>query len=200
MKEATYTPRPGSKVEAAAQALRDGPMTAKDLAEAIGSEIKNLHAMLSASIEHGVIVRVKDQTGLPHYALGGTVLDERFDAYAGHLGVRALVRSVKSPSVSASPEALAAANPFRSRVAVAHKAGAEHEPVKPKEKSLMEKLLHARAVSQEKRLVAGLFNNGELMISTGAESIRLNQGQTRELFDYLDKITGLIGENEKSPH
>jgi hypothetical protein len=52
-----YTPRPGSKTEAAVEYLRahGGRATAIDIAEAIDTERKNLHATFAAAIGAGLI-------------------------------------------------------------------------------------------------------------------------------------------------
>ncbi|WP_136414780.1 hypothetical protein [Herbaspirillum sp. ST 5-3] len=200
MNSENYTPRAGSKVEAATQALNDGPMTTAQLASAIGMAKCDLPATLSAAIDHGVIRRVKDETGLMHYALCGQVLDGRFtDAGGRTMPDTQMVRSVTKPSVNASAEALGAANLFGARGGIfpANPLTARpKEPVarKPRAMAKVETspVASEPPAQQEEKLVAGLFNTGELMISAGEKSIRLSQQHTRELFEYLDKITDMI--------
>lgn len=200
MKTETYTPRVGSKVELATLQLSDGPMSAAELAAAIGMAKCDLSATLAAAIEHGVIRRVKDETGLHHYALGGQVLDGRFTDAGGRVVPDApMVRKVDEPSVKASAEALAAANMFSGRIPTFP---TNPLTTKPKEKmQRTSRVLVKRETAtvateppapQEEKLVAGLFNTGELMISAGDQTLRLSQKHTRELFEYLDKIADML--------
>lgn len=206
MNSENYAPRRGSKVEAATQALNDGPMTTTQLAAAISMAKCDLPATLAAAIDHGVIRRVKDETGLIHYALGGQVLDGRFsDADGRTMPDTPMVRSVKEPSVKASATALAAANVFGG-----HAVAFPSNPLRAKAKEkatrkprVLVKVETAQAcfvpsAPPEEKLVTGLFNTGELMISAGAQSIRLSEKHTRELFEYLDKITDMIQAAEMS--
>jgi hypothetical protein len=68
----TYTPRPGSKTEAAVEYLRThgGRATAIDIAEAVDTERKNLHAIFAAAIGAGLIEGCTLPDG-PGYALCG---------------------------------------------------------------------------------------------------------------------------------
>ena len=69
----TYTPRPGSKTEAAIEYLRanGGAATAIDLAEAIDTECKNMQAIFLAAIGGGLI-EACDLTAGVGYRLCGT--------------------------------------------------------------------------------------------------------------------------------
>lgn len=55
-------------------------------------------------------------------------------------------------------------------------------------------VLNGSSQSQGDVLIAGLFSNGELMITAGADSIRLSATHTRELFAYLDKIIPVVAD------
>lgn len=228
MKSTLYIPRLGSKVDAAVQALQNGPMHGGQLAAAIHMAKGDLPATLAAAIDHGCIIRVQDQDGLMHYALGGQVLDERFTAYdEGGEGTSTrsrgraltgapLVRSVTKPSVSPWPEALTVANLFRRRPAPqaesqpeakANDSGQSAAATANAEQGRQVKIARRRAplptapaVNDQEQLVAGLFNNGELAISVGSQYIKLNPAHTRQLFDYLDKITGMICTIEERAH
>lgn len=78
MKEQSYAPRPGTKVALAVSAMLGGPMTIQDLGKAMNCPPKDVNAMLFVALKNGYMVRVKDETGLLHYALGSMPIDERF--------------------------------------------------------------------------------------------------------------------------
>jgi hypothetical protein len=126
MKSTGYTPRPGSKVALATAALLDGPMTTAQLGKAMECDGNAVDAMLSAARKNGFVIKLKDETGLLHFGLGGMVVDERFTPYERDGGGTSrnalgrpltdapLRRSVSSPEMP-SAHAIAFANVFGHR-------------------------------------------------------------------------------------
>jgi hypothetical protein len=78
-----FSPRPGSKVSLAVQALLDGPMNTEALAGVMDSPSNSVRGMLSIPVERGLLVKVQDSTGMLHYALTGMSIDEQFVPYKG---------------------------------------------------------------------------------------------------------------------
>lgn len=210
MADKIYIPRLGSKVALAIDAMRDGPKSRDEVAKLFGCEPRDLHAFLNDPLKNGLLIKLKDQDGLLHFGVKGTVFDERFTPYeSGGKGTSTnargkplteapLVRSVKSPSVGPSAAAIAFANPFakiRSSTAAPHetydelkerlKRPAGAKPAAEASPPAPPPLTQDPAVE---KFVAGLFSNGELKIEVGDKNITLSLDHTRQLLTFLEKI------------
>jgi hypothetical protein len=136
-----YTPRVGSKVAMAYQALIDGPMTVAQLAIAMSLPPNNVHNTLKPALSHEGLVRLRDETGLAYFSLAGMPVDERFSRIAHEYGTSANARGrplADKPTVrhvtsheSPSAAALAAANPFRKTGPESNERPAKQTPVAP---------------------------------------------------------------------
>lgn len=207
MNTTTYTPRPGTKVALVADALSEGPMNTAQIGELLKMDPSGLNALLAIPLDREFFIKVKDAAGLLHYALGGTVLSERFTALPSFLNVgpadrhrgpeladAPVVKRVAAPSVTPSASAMAFAHPFRRSAASEQPEAVSTDAAEPATAAEQTaKAPAAPATPAEKSLVAGLFSNGELEIAVGNQSLRLSASHTRELFDYLDKITDMLG-------
>ncbi len=201
MNNTEYAPRKGSKVALAAEAMRDGPLPATELAKIMETDSGSVNVLLAVAVENQYIVKVVDGENVVHYALGGMKLEPKFKPYkpaplhAGGSNVAdvPVVRRVQTPSVTPSAAALAAATPFWPG------GPAKNTPVVGKkdtpatvESDDGKATTKGTSTDQQSQFAAGLFSNGELVINAGNESIRLSREHARELFDYLDKITDMI--------
>lgn len=210
MTDNTYTPRPGTKVAQATQAMLDGPMPTVALGAVMDCPPGNVSAFLKPALENGFIIKLKDESGLLHFSLKGMVVDERFtpfDSGGGGTSPNALgkplteaplVRSVKSPAVGPSAAAIAFANPFakfRSSTAAPRetydelkerlKRPAGAKPAAEASPPPASPLTQDPAVE---KFVAGMFSNGDLQIAVGDKNITLCLDHTRQLRTFLDKI------------
>lgn len=124
MTNSRYIPKPGSKVAKAADAMGTGPKTTAELAKVMECEPASVNATLMLALEHGYMIKVKDEKKVIHFALGGSIIDERFTPHGGGgvgdsrnargrvLTDAPLVRRVSAP-VKPSDDAIAHANLFR---------------------------------------------------------------------------------------
>lgn len=195
MKNAIYTPKPGSVQEKAIQALQSGPMLPDTLAMAVGVTRGLLKYHIASPLKHGLIVPVKDAAQVRYFALG----DKPYDGFkVDDLPDDPQVLHVKDPSVKPSQAAIDLANMFRPKATARGK-----KPVKPTDASTETKASEAPqqapvpTTPSEDDIKAGLFSNGELVIVKETQEMRLSPQQTRKLFHYLDKITDLIGKTEE---
>lgn len=190
-KNSEYSPRPGSKISVAIQALLDGPMSSDALSNAMRSPSNSISQMLKAPVEHGLIVKVQDNTGLLHYACAGMPIDDKFIPYMGCTGAaldgRAVpLRAVVNPAdpfglVAKQATQRPAARESRSASATstphAHRA-ANVKPLPPA----------AAPSNDEVPFVAALFSTGELMIKVGEDMVMLSRSHQVQLRQYVARF------------
>lgn len=215
MEQKAYYPREGSKANKAVKAIEEAPMSRNDLAAEIGLPVNSVDAAMATAMANGLVVRMRDKAGVLYFGLGDKQYDvQRFTLIDDkhRLHDSPVVRSVVTPSVKPTSEALAAANLFRNvgtremEGQSATKAEDQHHD-QGKIKNAHQAQIIASVMTKPKSDVttpaatlpsqtidfaAGLFSNGELVITAGQDTIKLCPKHTRELFDYLDKITDMI--------
>lgn len=81
-----YTPRPGTKVATATEALKNGPMTTSQLSKLLDVPSGNVGANLQTAIAAGFIIRLKDESELLHFALASKDIPDGFAACDGSTG------------------------------------------------------------------------------------------------------------------
>jgi len=174
-KVSDYTPRPGSKGAMAMMALLDGPMSTAQLARAIDTPAANLKNNLQTCTDRKLIVTIKDDTGLLHYALpGNTEITER-SAAPKKASKKAKPAPVKKPPLQVPPDADAAAAP-----ALADRPNGSQYYV------------HG-VTTFDREFRCGLFSNGDFVIEKGPTTIQLDVEQTRQMVRYLERMAGPEG-------
>ncbi|MFZ3286231.1 MAG: hypothetical protein WA191_05230 [Telluria sp.] len=186
-----YSPRPGSKISAAIQALLDGPMPTDALANAMRSPSNSISQMLKAPMEHGLIVKVQDNTGLLHYACAGMSLDDKFMPYAGRAGTMS-PETVVPPRAAVNP-----ADPFglvakqaTQRPAARKSRSAPATSTPQAHRAANVKPLPPAAVpsNEEVPFVAALFSTGDLMIKVGEDTVMLSRSHQVQLRQYVARF------------
>jgi hypothetical protein len=194
MSRSTYTPPAGSKVKFAADALLiDGPMTIEQLAYAVCADQKEMTELLAIPLDREFIIKVMDEKGAAHYALAGMEIDKRFIVCPSFANVEVadspVVRRVTQPSISPSSTALAFANPFSRKDPAKSEEPPQEEVAQPEEAASAPSV---PAPPPAPEFLAGLFSNGDLVITAGDQSIKLGPKQARQLVNYLNKIDEAI--------
>jgi len=193
-----YTPRPGSKVSLAIQALLDGPMTSEGLAAVMSSPTNSVRGMLYAPVERGLLLRVQDATGLLHYALAGMAIDEQFTPYQGRepSEVRKPVSPILYPQARmnvdpADPFGLVAKKSEQPAVPAPAAAPVLTLAPKPKEEAPVPEPVAApiplAAPVTCNLFEAAVFSSGDLLISVGIVSVRLTPEHQRQLNDFMSR-------------
>jgi len=195
-----YTPRPGSAAEAALAFIRKngGSARSKEIGPEIGVEAKNVHAILLAAVENGVLVTCDiTAPGEPtqkEYRLSG--------------GGKPMTWREPKPARAAAP---ATEKPAQEAAKPARKPRKAPKPAKPHPRSSRPKvtgrLLRAAEEGRQKTAKAlpvvevpwkaeqhgggfrcGVFSDGSLVLRLRDGSLaELPPDDTRALLDYLDR-------------
>lgn len=165
----SYTPRPGSKVSAALETMAKGPVLADVLAATMDCPINNVSSLLFQALKNDVVVKVTDSSGSLHFALVEMEMPAGFSLYEPGSSTR--LKKLVDP---ADPFGLVAK---RTAPALAL-APAPERPIP------------APAASQDAaaQFVVALFSTGELMISVGADTVRLCPEHQRLLQKYVARF------------
>ncbi|MNK04379.1 hypothetical protein D3C87_222410 [compost metagenome] len=182
-----YSPRPGSKIAQAIDAVRKAPLTPRELAEVLQRDSSAINTLLLRALTHGAIIKVKDRRGRLYFAAPDTVLDQQFTI----VGQDA---STMTDSVAPSKQ-----NILRLQIAANGKAAtlisSNVHPISEQngDDTAPPSTGHEEAVptpvnSTSAPVIAGLFSDGELTISIGGECLQLDTAQRQQLYAYLHKI------------
>ena len=180
-----YSPRPGSKVAEAIDALGNGPMTPKELAHVLQRDSSAINTLLLRALTHEAIIKVKDRRGRLYFATPDTILDEQFvPTPQGESGIADSDTSSK-PNILQLQRASAEKTPALISSNVYSMSG--HENGTPSSIEHIE-FPSLSFESKSPPVIAGLFSDGELTISIGGECLQLDTAQRQQLYAYLHKI------------
>lgn len=182
-----YTPRPGSKVAEAINVLSNGPMTPKELAQALQRESSAINTLLLRALTHEAIAKVKDKRGRLYFALPDAILDDQF--IAAHATTPVMPDTDTPVPANILPLQIAASSRAPSLISSNVHAINSHEHEKypiAHDENLIAVPLAGNATSHP--VIAGLFSDGELTISIGGECLQLDTAQRQQLYAYLHKI------------
>ncbi|MNR89014.1 hypothetical protein D3C72_199680 [compost metagenome] len=180
----SYSPRQGSKIAEAMDALRLRPMTARELARILERDSSAINTLLLRALNHGAIIRVRDPHGRLHFALGDTELQSQFT----------LAEEEQTNSSNTSSEGAAQQNSQYMHTPSSDAVGSpDMQPLPFHERENMHPELQmnhrqSATASDSPPVIAGLFADGELTISIGGECLQLNTTQRQQLYAYLHKI------------
>lgn len=195
-----YVPRPGTRSAAALNALVKRPMSTSTLANAIDCAVGSVNASIQPALDHGLIIKLKDSAGLLHFALASKPIDDGFAEYSSNartphnapdkqLTDAPLVRKTTSPP-EISAEARAAAAPFGLNRPVNSPAQYKDDQ-QPHEGLASGATLGRRSPAvaptitptqpADDGFMAGMFSNGEIVITLGPQYIKLTPNNARQL-------------------
>lgn len=164
-----YTPRRGSKVAIAIEAIQTRPRTTRELGNMLECTCSAVRSMLLRPLSRGVIVKVTDDAGKLYFAMPQAAQHAAFTAAA-----------VERKSPSCAKKRL----PSPSPASVAPTAKAQSPAHPPAHRNAMRGL----AMDAESPIIASFFLNGELTITANGECIRLDATQRQQLYSYLHKL------------
>lgn len=166
-------PRTGSKVAEAIEAIHEKPRTTRELCTLLGCTCSAVRAMLLRPLSHGLIVKINDQQGRLHFASPQTARRSSL----GKAEKKAPVASSRA-SVHGSNKPIA---PVRQQIGKTHPPRASSATVSPckKTRPILEAKPHG---------ISSYFQEGELIIAVGGQSITLDTIQRQQLYSYLHKI------------
>lgn len=194
-----YTPRPGTKTAEAYGLLLDGPQSAAYIASAIGIAPNNVMNVLNSAIDHGQIIKLRDETNLLHYALAGMPVDERFSAFGGGNGESSntrgkpltdapLVRKVSNPKPPVLT-AFDAADPFGllARQQAQEKSNASQPAIIPASKTV-ETLPLPKSETTPTAFSAAIFSTGEMLIRFDGQTVNLSPDHALQLRKFINRF------------
>lgn len=187
MKKSTsrYSPRTGSKVAEAIDALSNGPLTPKELAHALQRDSSAINTLLLRALTHGAIVKVKNRRGRIYFATPDTVLDEQF--IATHRNESGIADTDTAPKQNIHQLQIAASEKAATLVSSNVRSMTAHEN-SPAPSTEHIDVPSPSFDSKSPPVIAGLFSDGELTISIGGECLQLDTSQRQQLYAYLHKI------------
>jgi predicted transcriptional regulator len=185
-----YSPRPGSKIAAAIDAVRNGPMTPRELAKVLQRDSSAINTLLLRALTHAAIIKVKDPRGRLYFATPDTVLDQQYtvvgkdetEAAENHTQVK---QNIIRLQVAATGKHSTLISSNVHTIASPH-SDTSHAPDANDRQD--EALPAINNNSASPPVVAGLFSDGELTISIGGECLQLDTAQRQQLYTYLHKI------------
>lgn len=181
-----YSPRPGSKIAEAIDAVRKAPLTPRELAQVLQRDSSAINTLLLRALTHSAIIKVKDQRGRLYFAAPDTILDHQFTAVsknetgiAGTASKQNILRLQSTSNGKAATLISSNVHPISG-----HENGERHVP----EHSDTDEAPPAPFNTMSAPVIAGLFSDGELTISIGGECLQLDTAQRQQLYSYLHKI------------
>lgn len=193
MSEASYTPRPGSKAEAAAialQAAAGGELSTADLADEIDVESGTLHAVLSVPIKWGYLARER-RDGITWWRMGdGT------PAAAAAADGEPEAPPAEPPRRASRVKAVAPRmQPYQRRAQSTKRAApAKTARPKPKPRAALVTVVSpppsaTAPLAAAPSLSCAVFNTGELLLEVpGQAPLRLDGRQTADLLRWLQRV------------
>jgi hypothetical protein len=196
MTDQVYTPRTGTKAATAAEALKNGPMNCTELGQLLDVPAGSVGAHLKRAIEEQFIVRVKDSSGLLHFALASNTPDDDFDPEQAQQQAPAdgfnpadpfgLVARSRSPSNAAasvriSAQAPAGVAPPQQRTEpakVSPRPAAKAKPAKTPTARAQDDVVSSMSVGGIQLI---LWRAGNLVISANDNTVDLQPDQARAL-------------------
>lgn len=165
-------PRAGTKVAEAIDAIQKRPRTTRELCTLLGCTCSAVRAMLLRPLSHGVIVKITDQQGRLHFASPQT---------ARHSPIGKSPKKMPNASSRASAHATKSGTPPRqtSGNAAPSRSSASTTASCKKPRPTLEGKPYG---------ISSYFEEGELIIAVGGQSITLDTIQRQQLYSYLHKI------------
>lgn len=190
---AAYTPRVGSKAEAAALELQArGELSTAELADALDCDSGTLHSLLAVPIKWGYLAREK-RNGITRWRMGdGTPPPTEPD---DDPPVQRVVSAAAAPPIAGKRPPATMRAPRKPRAAAApRKAATEPKPTKPRPRAARPQrplVLAATAAAAPVRpdFRFGLFTDGSLVLEQGGQCITLAREQTERLVGWLERLT-----------
>lgn len=182
-----YSPRPGSKIAEAIDAVRNGPMTPRELAKVLQRDSSAINTLLLRALTHAAIIKVKDQRGRLYFAAPDTILDRQFSVVSkddfeikdsNSLSKQNILRLQRRLNGEVATLISSNVHPIT---------GNEHGDSYTSEYSDAEATA-TTPVNSSTPVIAGIFSDGELTISIGGECLQLDTTQRQQLYAYLHKI------------
>lgn len=188
-KEKDYKPRPGSKVSAALEVMKSGPVAVAALASVIQCPENNVSTVLFQALKNDLVVKVFDAAGVQHFMSGESELPEGFRFVRG-----IVTKQAPDPNDpfglagkrQAPPAGPAANRPPADAAPAAKPAAPAAQPTAPAGATTMDTSGAVRPAAGI--FVAALFSTGELMIQVGDDQVFLSREHQRELRQYCARF------------
>lgn len=182
-----YLPRPGSKVAEAIEALSNGPMTPRELAQVLQRDSSAINTLLLRALTHQAIIKVKDKRGRLYFAIPNATLHEQFTP--AHAGTSTPINA-DTPSKQNILQLIASTGKTPSLISsnVRSIHGPEHSESLISNEQTSPESPSPSIDANSAPVIAGLFSDGELTISIGGECLQLDTSQRQQLYAYLHKI------------
>ncbi|MFC7287852.1 hypothetical protein ACFQPC_07380 [Herminiimonas glaciei] len=183
-----YSPRPGSKIAEAIDAIRNGPMTPRELAKVLQRDSSAINTLLLRALTHAAIIKVKDQRGRLYFAAPDTVLDRQFTVVSKDDSEITVANSRSKQNILRLQHTQTGEGATLISSNVHPITGHEHGGRYTPDHSDTEAVAPIPVNSTSTPVIAGLFSDGELTISIGGECLQLDTAQRQQLYAYLHKI------------